>query len=214
MLDVLFSDADIAVCIKPAGVLSQDAGEGSMPDLLRKGLSVKEVFTVHRLDREVGGVMVYALNQRSAAFLSRAVQQRQLEKEYLAVLRGVPENAEAVLEDLLFHDKTKNKTYVVKRSRKGVKDAKLEYRTVSAAEERALVRVRLHTGRTHQIRVQFASRGLPLVGDGKYGGKEAGVSLGLWSAGWCFLIRVQVKGWSLNSFHRRMNHGKSLHKYS
>lgn len=181
MLDILFADSHVVVCLKPSGVLSQDAGEGSMPDLLKKQLSVAEVYTIHRLDREVGGVMVYALNQKSAASLSRAVQERKLEKQYLAVLRGVPEKQADTLEDLLYHDKTRNKTYVVKRIRKGVKDAKLDYQVCAISENRAMVRVNLHTGRTHQIRVQFASRSLPLVGDGKYGGKEPGVSLGLWS---------------------------------
>ena len=181
MLDVLFSDADIAVCIKPAGVLSQDAGEGSMPDLLRKGLSVKEVFTVHRLDREVGGVMVYARNSAAAAALNKSVQEHKLEKIYLAVLRGIPPMEESTLEDLLFHDRTRNKTYVVDRQRKGVKDARLDYQIQKAVGNHALVRIRLHTGRTHQIRVQFASRKLPLVGDGKYGGKTPGYPLCLWS---------------------------------
>ena len=141
MLEILYSDGKIVVCVKPAGVLSQDAGEGSMPDLLRKELSVPDVFPIHRLDREVGGVMVYALEQKSAAFLSRAVQERRLEKRYLAVLRGVPEKVEAVLEDLLFHDKIKNKTYVVNRVRKGVKDAKLDYRVIRTEGDRALVQV-------------------------------------------------------------------------
>lgn len=181
MLTVLFQDHEMVVCVKPAGVLSQDSGANSMPALLREQLGVEQVYVIHRLDREVGGVMVYALTQKAAGVLSRAVQERTLEKTYLAVLRGVPEKENDTLQDLLFHDKNRNKTYVVDRERKGVKDASLAYRVLEAAQDRSLVRVQLHTGRTHQIRVQFSSRKLPLVGDGKYGGKEPGTSLRLWS---------------------------------
>lgn len=193
MLKILYVDSQIVVCVKPAGVLSQDVGERSMPQLLKQQLGVEYVGVVHRLDKEVGGVMVYALSQKAAADLSRAVQEHRLEKIYEAVLRGVPEEPSAVLEDLLFHDKNRNKTYVVNRQRKGVKDAKLEYEVLKAGKDRALIRVRLHTGRTHQIRVQFASRGIPLVGDGKYGGKEPGVPLCLWSCQLSFAHPVTKK---------------------
>lgn len=186
MLKILYSDPQIVVCVKPAGVLSQDAGENSMPVLLRRQLGVERVDVVHRLDREVGGVMVFALTQKAAAALNRAVQDHRLEKIYYAVLRGVPTVSSGTLEDLLFHDKNRNKTYVVDRQRKGVKDAKLEYEVLEVREGRSLVKVRLHTGRTHQIRVQFASRKLPLAGDGKYGGKEPGTPLRLWSRSLAF----------------------------
>ena len=179
-MEVLFADEHIAVAIKEPGILSQDSGERSMPQLLRNALDAEQVHVVHRLDKEVGGVMVYGLSQKGAAGLSRMVQERKMEKIYLAVLRGIPGEKEAVLEDLLFHDQRRNKTFVVDRQRKGVKDAKLDYTLLETAGERSLVRVRLHTGRTHQIRVQFAWRKLPLVGDGKYGGKEPGSTLGLW----------------------------------
>ena len=180
-MEILYSDPHIVVCIKPAGVVSQDGVEGCVPDQLRKELGSDEIYTVHRLDREVGGVMLYARTQKAAAVLGRAVQENLLEKKYLAVLNGVLNETSGSLEDLLFHDKQKNKTYVVKRSRKGVKEARLDYLVKNALNGLSLVQVHLHTGRTHQIRVQFASRGLPLFGDGKYGGKSEKDGFGLWS---------------------------------
>lgn len=181
MIEVLYQDAHILVCLKPVGVLSQEGAGQNMPQLLQQQLELSEIYPIHRLDKAVGGVMVYALTKQAAAVLSRAVQEHTLKKTYLAVLRGVPEAAEADLEDLLFHDKGKNKTYVVDRQRKGVKPAKLSYRVLEQTEAYTLVRVRLHTGRTHQIRVQFASRACPLAGDGRYGGKDQNRELGLWS---------------------------------
>ena len=163
MIAILYEDRHLVVCVKPAGVLSQDAGENSLPGLLRAQLGTDYVGVVHRLDREVGGVMVYAKTPGAAAALSRSVQERTLEKTYLAVLRGIPEASTGTLEDLLFHDQNRNKTYVVDRVRKGVRDARLDYKVLETAGERTLVRIRLHSGRTHQIRVQFASRRLPLV---------------------------------------------------
>ena len=186
MIEVLYRDEHIVVCIKPAGILSQEGKGEDMPGLIKKQLGAAAVYPVHRLDKAVSGVMVYGLSAAAAAGLSRAVQERSLEKIYLAVLRGIPQEASGVLEDLLFHDKTKNKTYVVQRLRKGVKPAKLSYELLETAGEQALVRVRLHTGRTNQIRVQFASRRLPLVGDGRYGGKDTSSALGLWSAALVF----------------------------
>ena len=193
MIEILYSDAHIVVCLKPVGVLSQDGGKDSVPGMLKEQLQAKEVYPVHRLDKAVGGVMVYALTARAAAGLSRAVQERTLEKTYFAVLRGVPEQPEGEMEDLLFHDKTKNKTYVVGRLRKGVKPAKLSYRVLAGAAGDTLVRVLLHTGRTHQIRVQFASRKLPLVGDGRYGGKAEASDPALWSCGLRFAHPVTGK---------------------
>jgi len=181
MVEILYCDQNLVVCVKEPGVLSQDADKNSLPKMLREQLNVPYVGVVHRLDKDVGGVMVFALTPNSAAALSKTVQENALDKIYLAAVSGIPDAQEAVLEDLLFHDKTKNKTYVVKRVRKGVKDAKLSYTTLRTSERCSLVRIKLFTGRTHQIRVQFASRKHPLIGDGKYGGKQPGLPLMLWS---------------------------------
>ena len=174
MINILFEDADILVCIKPAGTLSElSEAENSLPRVIineafAAGREIN-LFAVHRLDREVSGVMVYAKNPKAAAELSLQVADRSFEKEYLAVVEGVSEERSATLVDLLFKDSRKNKSFVVDRKRRGVKEASLFYETVAVEGEYSLVKITLHTGRTHQIRVQFSSRKMPVLGDGKYG---------------------------------------------
>ena len=173
-MEILYYDPELAVCIKPVGL---DA-EKQVPELLQQELG-GEIFTVHRLDQNVGGVMVYARTKQAAARLSEAVRQGTMVKEYVALVHGKPP-AEGDWEDLLFKDSRKNKVFVVKRLRHGVKQARLEYRLLRAGEQ-SLVRIRLHTGRSHQIRVQFASRGYPLVGDHKYGSRDTAAAPMLFS---------------------------------
>ena len=124
--------------------------------------------------------MIYALSKEGAAALSKIMESGGFSKEYLAVVHGeCPE--EGTMEDLLFKDSKLNKSFVVKRERKGVKKASLEYTRVSYDGEKSLVRIKLHTGRSHQIRVQFSSRKMPLYGDGKYGGSD-NCNIALWSS--------------------------------
>jgi 23S rRNA pseudouridine1911/1915/1917 synthase len=164
-MEILYTDRDIAVCIKPVGLDS----EKDVPAELVNQLG-GEIFTLHRLDQNVGGVMVYARTKSAAAALSKAIQNGSMVKEYVAKVHGTPPES-GDWEDFLWKDSSKNKVFVVKRERKGVKKARLEFRTIRQGET-SLVRIRLHTGRSHQIRVQFASRGFPLVGDHKYGARD------------------------------------------
>ncbi|MBR6514631.1 MAG: RNA pseudouridine synthase [Clostridia bacterium] len=164
-MDIVFYDDNIIVCVKPVGLDS----EQGVPDLLREELG-GEIFTVHRLDLNVGGIMVYARNKQTAAELSACIQNGEMIKEYLAVVHGAPP-AEGDWADLLYKDPRKNKVFVVDRMRRGVKRARLEFKRLSKGKT-SLVRIRLHTGRSHQIRVQFASRKFPLVGDHKYGARD------------------------------------------
>lgn len=173
-MEILYHDNSIAVCIKPVGLDS----ESQVPAEIKNTLG-GEVFTVHRLDLNVGGVMVYARTKDAAAKLSRSIQEGAMVKEYVALVHGTPPEA-GDWEDLLFKDSRKNKVFVVNRLRNGVKKARLEYKCLTYGEK-SLVRIRLHTGRSHQIRVQFSSRGYPLVGDHKYGSKAKETSPYLYS---------------------------------
>ena len=164
-MEILHQDKDIVVCVKPVGLDS----EHDMPAALKELLG-GEIFPLHRLDKNVGGVMIYARNKKAAADFSRLIQEGQLVKEYIAKVHGTPPE-EGTWEDLLFKDSRKNKVFVVKKQRAGVKAAKLSFLRLSRGET-SFVRVRLYTGRSHQIRVQFASRGFPLVGDHKYGSRD------------------------------------------
>ena len=164
-MEILYSDKNIAVIVKPVGLDS----EHDVPAALTEQLG-GEFYPIHRLDQNVGGVMVFARTKQSAASLSKAVQEGTMVKEYVALVHGTPpENGDWT--DLLFKDSTKNKVFVVKKERRGVKKARLEFKRLTEGET-SLVRIRLHTGRSHQIRVQFSSRGFPLVGDRKYGGRD------------------------------------------
>ena len=184
MIEILYQDKSVIVCIKPVGVLSQADGQESMVSLLAAQCG-GGVYPIHRLDRSVGGVMVFARNSRAAGKLSADIQSGGFVKQYMAAVHGRPQEACGVMKDILFKDSRKNKSFVVNRPRKGTKDASLEYTLIDTTEYKgsdcSLVRIKLHTGRTHQIRVQFASRGMPLMGDGKYGSRENHCDTALWS---------------------------------
>jgi len=180
MLNIIFENSEYIVCIKPVGVSSQESENENMISLLntyfeRNGENAT-AYPVHRLDNAVGGIMVYAKNKKTASYLSKEIQENRLVKEYLAVIHGETEKESETLEDLLFKDSKRNKSYVVKRMRKGVKKASLEYIKLDCKEYKdeklSLLQIKLHTGRSHQIRVQFSSRKHPLLGDGKYGGSD------------------------------------------
>ena len=182
----LYVDESLIVCEKPVGVSSESSG---LPDLIRqqKGFPV---FPVHRLDQATGGAMLLARSPAACAALQRQFQEDLVTKEYLAVVSGVPETDSGLFLDLLYHDQRSNKTFVVDKQRKGVKEASCEWTVVETSEgmlgKLSLIRVRLRSGRTHQIRVQFASRKMPLVGDRRYGSRIKAHAPALWSARLCF----------------------------
>ena len=181
-MDIIYQDKDILVCVKPAGVLSTDE-PGGLPELVREALGDPgaNVRTVHRLDRTVSGLMVLARRSKAASELSRQIRDGKFGKEYMAVCHGTLQDDHGEFRDLLLRNKQERKTYIVTEPGKDVQEAILEYWVLNRAENMTRVRIRLHTGRTHQIRAQFSGRGLPLVGDKKYGIPEDDCRIALWS---------------------------------
>lgn len=177
---IIYEDQDIVVCVKPARALSTDE-PGGVPDLLRAELGTEDFRTVHRLDRVVSGLMVVARNAEAASVLSKQVREGAFAKEYLAVLHGAPAENAGTLRDLLGRDKARKMTFVASEMAKGVQEAVLDYWVLSKNTDFSKVRIRLHTGRTHQIRVQFASRGMHLVGERKYSELDDPCEIALWS---------------------------------
>ena len=175
MIKIIHESDKFVVCEKPSGLVSEYTDKSpSLPQTLCTQLNLEEIFTVHRLDREVSGAIVYAKTQKAAAFLSKQITDGSFNKEYITQVRGNLPESEARLCDLLFHDRQKNKTFVVKKKRTGVKEAILEYSLLNYDKQENLstLKIQLFTGRTHQIRVQLASRGFPVCGDRKYGSSE------------------------------------------
>ena len=181
-MELVYKDDAVVVCIKPSGVRSTDE-PGGVPDLVREALGngKADVRTVHRLDQVVSGLMVLARTEAAASELSRQIREGEFHKEYLAVLHGCPEEAEGTLRDLLYRDRARRMTLVASEPGKGVQEAVLDYRLLAAGQNMSRMSVILHTGRTHQIRVQFSSRGYPLVGERKYSLLEDGCPIALWS---------------------------------
>ena len=181
-MELIYHDEDVLVCVKPAGILSTDE-PGGVPELARQALGdpKADVRTVHRLDAVVSGLMVLARNAAAASELSRQIREQSFGKEYLAVVHSRPECDTGTYVDLLLRDKRERKTYVVAEGAKGVQEAILDYQVMSSNGDLTRVAIQLRTGRTHQIRCQFSSRGLPLVGDRKYSLNDDGCSIALWS---------------------------------
>ena len=181
-MELVYVDKDILVCVKPARMLSTDE-PGGVPDLAREALGdqMADVRTVHRLDRVVAGLMVLARNGKAASELSRQIREGEFGKEYLAVVHGVPDELRGTLRDLLGRDKARKMTFVAPEPAKGVQEAVLHYQCLNSAGGLSRVRIQLETGRTHQIRVQFASRGMPLVGERKYSERNDPCEIALWS---------------------------------
>ena len=181
-MELIYTDEDMIVCIKPAGALSTDE-PGGVPELARLALGDEkaQVRTVHRLDRVVSGLMVLARSAQAASELSRQIREDDFEKEYLAVLHGCPEADTGTLIDLLGRDKARKMTYVAQEPGKGIQEAILDYQVLDQTESFSRVKIQLRTGRTHQIRVQFASRGMPLVGERKYSEQNDPCEIALWS---------------------------------
>lgn len=187
-MDIIYQDKDIVVCVKPPRVLSTDE-PGGVPELVRQALGDPNanVRTVHRLDRTVSGLMVLARRSKAAAELSRQIREGLFQKEYLAVVHGVPNPETGTMRDLLLRDKAQRKTYVVTDPGKDVQEAILHYQTLNRTGDMSRVRIQLETGRTHQIRCQFSSRGMPLVGDRKYSTIPDECEIALWSYRLAFL---------------------------
>ena len=181
-MELIYQDETIVVCVKPARVLSTDE-PGGVPDLVRNALgdAKADVRTVHRLDRVVSGLMVLARNPAAASDLSRQIRENEFEKEYLAIVHGCPQEPCGRLEDLLARDKARRMSFVAKEMAKGVQPAALRYQVLGSNRGMSRVRIQLETGRTHQIRVQFASRNMPLVGERKYSTLEDPCEIALWS---------------------------------
>ena len=189
MIRILYEDKYLVVCEKPVGVLSapEPGKRRDMPALLRQQTRAWQIDIIHRLDQPVGGVMVYSKSRRATTGLYRQMAEHRITKEYLAVVCGVPPQPSGEYRDWLLKDAARCKSRVVPCGTPGAKEAVLDYRVLATVQEGGLpltlVRVRLHTGRTHQIRVQFASRRMPLLGDEKYGApaRENFRGLGLWA---------------------------------
>ncbi|MBP5727891.1 MAG: RluA family pseudouridine synthase [Clostridia bacterium] len=186
MIPVLYIDDYFLICIKPVGLISESPG---LPDILSAQLN-RKLYPVHRLDQGTGGVCMLALSSKACAGLQKLFTEDRIQKEYLAVISGVPETSQGTYRDLLYHDKKTNKSYIVSHERKGVKEALCNWTVLGSAEHDgqplSLLRILLHTGRTHQIRVQFASRGYPLAGDRRYGSRIRASVPALWASGISF----------------------------
>ena len=186
MMEILYHDRDIVVCVKPPRVLSTDE-PGGVPELVRKALGEENIRTVHRLDRVVGGLMVLAKRAKAAAELSRQIREGIFEKEYTALTHGCPEPREGTYRDFMHRDPSEKKSCLVPEGTPQSQEAILMYRVIAEQDGLALVNVRLITGRTHQIRCQFAGHGFPLVGDRKYGIPDESEEIGLRSTKLSFL---------------------------
>ncbi len=191
-LKVLYEDNQIIVVEKAPNIPSQadKTGDIDMLTIVKRYIKEKynkpgEVYLglVHRLDRPTGGIMVFARTSKAASRLSNSIREKQMKKTYLAVVDGILDRKEGMLEDYLFKDQRNNISKVVDSSKKNAKLAKLDYKVLKVSEKNklSLVEINLHTGRHHQIRVQFANAGHSLFGDQKYGTRGKGKQLALWA---------------------------------